>query len=72
MYNRSIPMPNAYDFFYQNDQTILALKSENDRDCFDRAKGIPVDNAEFGRHTYGISMTRRLRTYLAEIHETNK
>ncbi len=68
MFNRAEPMVDAYDFFYRHDKTIIALKSENDGDAFCRDSVIEIDNAVFGRHTYSISMSKKVRAYLSSVH----
>lgn len=68
MFDRHSPMENAFEFFFSNDVTIIATKEENARDNFDRSRVIPVRNSEFGRHITGISMTRKLRSYLLSLH----
>jgi hypothetical protein len=68
LFNRDVPLMNSYEFYYQHDQTILALKAENDLDNFDRSTVIPISNDMFGRHTYSVGMGRKAREYLAKVH----
>lgn len=67
MFDRETPMPDAYEFFYQHDKTILTTKGENDRDDFDRAAAIPLCNSYFGRHTYAVPSTRKVVAYLTQV-----
>ena len=67
LFDRAEPMPDAYDFFYAHDKTILTTKGENDLDDFDRSAVIPICNSHFGRHTYSIPSTKRVIAYLAEV-----
>ena len=68
LFNRDAPMMNSYEFFYKHDKTILALKAENDHDNFDRKTFIPISHDVFGKVTYGVVMSRRIRQYLAKVH----
>jgi hypothetical protein len=67
LFNRDLPLTNSYEFFYQHDQTVLALKVENDLDNFDRSTVIPISNDMFGRHRFGVVMSRKTRQYLAKV-----
>ena len=68
LFNRDAPVMNSHEFFYKHDKTILALKSENDHDNFDRKTLIPISHDVFGKVTYGVVMSRRIRQYLAKVH----
>lgn len=68
LFDRADPMVDAYEFFYAHDKTIIALKVENDGDVFCRDSVIPIENAVFGRHTYSVPMSRKVRAYLADVH----
>jgi hypothetical protein len=68
LFDRDVPMMNSYEFFYQHDKTILALKVENDHDNFDRKTFIPISHDVFGKVTYGVVMNRRISQYLAKVH----
>lgn len=68
LFNRDAPMLNSYEFFYEHDKTILALKSENDHDNFDRKTFIPISNDMFGRHRFSVVMSSKTRQYLAKVH----
>ncbi len=50
-----------------HDKTIIALKTENDGDAFCRDSVIPIENAVFGRHTYSVGMSRKVRAYFADV-----
>jgi hypothetical protein len=68
LFDRADPLVDAYEFFYEHDRTILALKAENDSDSFDRSTVISLRNEMFGRHTYGLGMGRKVGSYLAQVY----
>jgi hypothetical protein len=47
---------------------VVALWAENDHDNFDRKTFIPISNDMFGRHRFGVVMSRKTGQYLAKVH----
>jgi len=56
-----------FDYYYENDKTILALSSENSN--LDKAKIIPFDEDLFKNKSVGYSYTKKEEVFLKKIFE---